>query len=116
MTALNDLTWQQLAEQLPADAIKVGSNGQVIIDTSLVTSTSNTALTELGVVKFFSVLFSAANKAQIAANESQADGEKLTTFNPATIGNAVDGYISLTRSFTCRAELATANIIIGSSN
>lgn len=115
MAALTDLTWQQLADQLPVNAIKIDTNGKVVIDVGIITSTSADTLTSVGVIKFFSLLFTAANKAQIAANESQPDGEKLTAFNPATIGTAVDGYITLTRPFICRSELATATNIIGTN-
>lgn len=118
MAALTDLTWQQLATQLPAGAITISAEpdpGKVIIDVSLVTSTTADALTDAGVVKFFSVLFTAANKAQASANQSQTDGERLTAFSSATIGPAADGYITLTRPFVCRSELATAINIIGTN-
>lgn len=115
MAALTDLTWQHLVEQLPEGAIKVDASGKVIIDVGVVTSRSTNNLTDAGVIKLFSALFSAANKAQIAANESQLDGEKLTAFNPATIGAGSDGYVTLTRTFTCRSELATAMNIIGTN-
>ena len=113
MAALTDLTWQQLAAQLPANAIAVDANGKVVIDGGLVSSSTADALTDPGVVKFFSLLCTAANKAQIVANQAQADGEKLTAFAPATIGTAADGYITLTRPIVCRSELATAVNIIG---
>lgn len=115
MTALADLTWQQLAEQLPLNAVSVGSNGKLIIDVATIINTDSSNLSTAGVVKFFSVMFSAANKAQNAANESQDNGEKLTAFSSATVGSAVDGYIALTRPFVCRAELATATNIIGTN-
>lgn len=114
MAALTDLTWQQLADQLPANAITI-TNGKVTIDTSLVTDKTLDALGDMGVVKFFSVLFTAANKAQAAANEGQDNGEKLAAFSPATIGTATDGFMTLTRPFVCRAELATAVNIIGTN-
>lgn len=116
MAALTDLTWQQLAAQLPAGAISLTEEpAKVIIDVGLINSMSADALSDVGVVKFFSVLFTAANKAQTAANEGQADGEKLAAFSPATIGTAVNGYITLTRPFVCRSELATATNIIGTN-
>lgn len=115
MAAVTDLTWQQLADQLPANAIVIDPNGKVTIDVGTVISINADALTDVGVVKFFSVLFTAANKAQIAANQNQADGERLTAFAPATIGTAVNGYITLTRPFVCRSELATAVNIIGAN-
>lgn len=115
MAVLADLTWQQLAEQLPPNAISVSSNGKLMIDIAAIISAESSSLSTQGVVKFFSIMFSAANKAQTIANESQDNGEKLVAFNPATIGNAVDGYITLTRPFVCRAELATATNIIGTN-
>ena len=112
MAVLADLTWQQLAEQLPSNAISV-SNGKLTIDVAAIINADSSSLSTAGVIKFFSVMFSAANKAQTTANASQDTGEKLAAFSPATVGNAVDGYITLTRPFVCRAELATATNIIG---
>lgn len=114
MAALTDLTWQQVAQQLPADAITV-VDGKVMVDVGTTTGNVIDALTDGGVVKFFSILFSAANKAQIAANQTQDDGEKLTAFSPATIGAAADGFVTLTRPFVCRSELGTATNIIGTN-
>ena len=114
MAVLTDLTWQQLADQLPANAVTI-TNGKVTIDTSLVTDKTVDVLDSTGVVKFFSVLFTAANKAQITANEGQENGEKLTAFSPATIGTAADGFMTLTRPFVCRAELTSAVNIIGTN-
>lgn len=114
MAALTDLTWQQLQDKLPTGTITVVS-GKVVIDVSLVNGATVDALTDSGVVKFFSMLFTAANKAQIDANVTHADGEKLTTFSPATIGTNAGGYITLSRPFVCRSELATAVNIVGSN-
>lgn len=115
MAALTDLTWQQLAAQLPANAINVDAGGKVVIDVGLITDNTTNALTDSGIVKFFSILFTAANKAQTAANTNQADGEKLAAFSAATIGNSANGFITLTRPFVCRSELATATNIIGTN-
>lgn len=114
MAALTDLTWQQVADKLPVGAITV-SAGKVTIDISLITDTTVDSLTDSGVIKFFSVLFTAANKAQTDANVDQVDGERLTAFSPATIGANANGYITLTRPFVCRSELATATNIIGTN-
>lgn len=114
MAALNDLTWQQLQAELPVGAITVVT-GKVVIDTSLITGNTIDAMTDPGVVKFFSMLFTAANKAQSEANLTQVVGEKLAAFKPATIGTGVAGYIPLTRSFVCRSELATATVILGTN-
>lgn len=120
MAALTDLTWQQLAAKLPAGAITivpatVDDPAKVMIDASLAADISAAALTDVGVVKFFSMLFTAANKAQIDANADQVDGEKLAAFSPATIGANANGFITLTRPFVCRSELATATNIIGTN-
>lgn len=115
MAALTDLTWQQLAAQLPANAIAVDASGKVIVDIGVVLGSTADALSDAGVVKFFNVMFSAANKAQLTANTDQIDGEKLAAFNPATIGGNANGYITLTRQFVCRSELATATNIVGSN-
>ena len=114
MAALTDLTWQQLADKLPMGAITVAA-GKVTIDVGLINNSTVDALTDSGVVKFFSLLFTAANKAQTDANAAQTDGEKLNTFSSATIGNNANGYITLSRPFVCRSELATAVNIVGSN-
>lgn len=114
MAALTDLTWQQLADKLPAGSITVAS-GKVTIDVSLAAGITADALTDPGVVKFFSMLFTAANKAQVDANADQVDGERLAAFAPAAIGANANGFITLTRPFVCRSELATATNIIGTN-
>ena len=115
MAILTDLTWQQLATKLPAGAITVGTGGAVTINVALVNSDTVDALTDLGVTKFFSLLFSAANKAQTDANETLETGERLAAFSAASIGANANGYITLTRPFVCRAELATATVIVGTN-
>ena len=114
MAELSDLTWQQLADKLPSGTISI-VNGAVSINVGNVIAATTDTLNNPGVVKFFSLLFTAANKAQTEANAEQADGEKLTAFSPATIGANVDGYITLSRPFICRSELATATNIIGTN-
>lgn len=120
MAALTDLTWQQLASELPVGAIMITpatttEPAKVMVDVSLAADISADVLATTGVVKFFSMMFTAANKAQATANEPQIDGEKLAAFNPATIGANANGYITLTRPFVCRSELATATNIIGTN-
>ena len=115
MAVLTDLTWQQLAAKLPVGAITVGAGGAVAINAALVNGDTVDALTDMGVVKFFSLLFSAANKAQADANVAQEDGEKLSAFSAASIGANANGFITLTRPFICRAELATSTNIVGTN-
>lgn len=114
MAELSDLTWQQLADKLPNGTISI-VDGTVSINVGQVIDATADTLSSPGVVKFFSVLFTAANKAQTEANTEQADGEKLTAFSSATLGTNADGYITLSRPFMCRSELATATNIIGTS-
>lgn len=115
MAAITDLTWQQLSEKLSTNAIKVDSNGKVVIDVSAVCGDSISGLSNQGVIKFFSLLFTAANKAQIDANTESTEGERLSAFAPATIGTNADGYITLSRPFLCKSELSTATNIIGTN-
>lgn len=114
MAVLSDLTWEQLAAKLPTNAISIVS-GAVVINVGLVNGSTVDQITDTGVIKFFSLLFTAANKAQTDVNTSVEDGEKLSAFAPATIGGNSNGYITLTRPFTCRSELATAVNIIGTN-
>jgi hypothetical protein len=114
MAAITDLTWQQVQDKLPAGAITV-VGGAVTINIGLINDSTVNALTDSGVVKFFSMLFTAANKAQTDANVDQIDGEKLAAFSPATIGANANGFITLSRPFICRSELATATTIIGTN-
>lgn len=115
MAALTDLTWQQMADKLPAGAITVTAGGAVVIDVGLVNDAATPALTASGVVKFFSMVFTAANKAQTDANVPQINGEKLAAFNPAVIGANANGFITLTRPFVCKSELSTATNIQGTN-
>ena len=114
MAALTDLTWQQLVSKLPDDAITVVA-GAVTINVGIVNESTVDALTDTGVIKFFSMLFSAANKAQIDANVAQVEGEKLAAFSPATVGANANGFITLTRPFICKSELSTATNIVGTN-
>lgn len=115
MATLKDLNWQQVLEQLPPDSIIIDDTGKAVIDIGAITNKKIDSLLDEGVVKFFNVMFAAANKAQGVANQSLNEEEKLTTFKSAIVGDFVDGFVNLNRSFSCRSELATAANIIGTN-
>lgn len=121
MAAITDLTWQQLLDKLPAGSITVlaaaGSNpAKVQIDVSLAADIAADALTDSGVIKFFSALLNAGASAQATANTGQATGERLAAFTVATSGPTAQGFVPISRTFTARSELATAANIVGPVN
>lgn len=115
MTILKDLNWQQILDELPSESITLDDTGKIIIDVGAVIDRKTDSLSNEGVIKFFNVLFAAANKAQMNINKSLQEEEKLTTFKSAIVGDFVDGFVTLNRSFSCRSELATAANIIGTN-
>lgn len=111
MAAITDLTWQQLADKLPANAVKLDT-GKVIIDVGVLTGTTVDGLTDTGVVKAIAALMSAGFQAQATVNEPQVAGEKLAAFNTPVNGAIASGYVPITRAIVTRAELASATNIV----
>ncbi|MHC5719130.1 MAG: hypothetical protein ACYTX0_45475 [Nostoc sp.] len=90
MTAITDLTWQQLEDASGiTGAIAVvgtGDTAKVMIDVSLITGSHIAALSATGVIDFLIKLREFAAAAQVTANVGQAVGEKLAAFPALTYG------------------------------
>lgn len=91
MTAITDLTWQQLEDAsgiIGAIAVTgVGDAAKVMIDVSLITGVHAGALSAGGVVDFLIKLREFASTAQTTANVGQSAGEKLAAFPALVYGN-----------------------------
>lgn len=125
MPPLTDLTWTQVNSALK---IMLNTNSDLItLDSYGIPSTINVAAiveifpadssdtTSQGVLKFMARLFDACREAQIAANVSQPIGEKLNAFGPPASQVPVGTLIPIVRTLTVRADLASANRIIGTN-
>lgn len=112
----NDLTFQQLADQLSANAVVVsdGTNplpAGVMIDVSAVTEDAIANLSDMGVVETFLKLLRGAQSAQNAVNSSATVGNRLNAFPNSTFGAPTadeTGAFSatLTASVVARAPLS----------
>ena len=84
MAAITDITWQQLQDAIGVTgAVTVtgtAPNETVMIDVSKVNGDTIQELTAAGVIECLAKLFYAARSAQTAANEGQANGERLNAF------------------------------------
>jgi len=81
----SDLTFQQLADALPAGAVSA-AGGTVTIDLSVVTGDAYAGLSATGVVEVCAKLLRAGQQAQVTANENAAEGESLSAFNVGSLG------------------------------
>jgi hypothetical protein len=90
MTAITDLTWQQLEDASGiSGAIAVegtGDTAKVIIDVGKIIGSGVTALSASGVVDFLIKLREFAAAAQITANVGQSAGERLAAFPSLVYG------------------------------
>ena len=113
----NDLTWQQLSNKCPANAIVV-ANGTVKIDVSLLTGDPIESLSDSGVVEAISKLLAFAEKAQSTINTGLVTPNRLNSFS-STFGNIDDSgdatTITITRFCISKAPI-DSNSIIGTNN
>ena len=112
MTAINDLTFQQMQTELPTGVISVAA-GVLSINLTTLLGSGADAMIDVGVVKALSILLDAAYKAQVLANVGQPIGERLAAFLPPATGAISAGFAPTTRSLVTRAEISTAVNIIG---
>ena len=80
-----DLTFQQLADSLPAGAVSV-DGGDVKINISTLTGDPVADLTSEGVVETIYKLLQGCTAAQATSNETAADGEALAAFGVGSFG------------------------------
>ena len=120
MAAITDLTWQQLETALGANgAIQVSGtapNETVMIDVSKVNGDAVQALTTYGVVEFIAKLFYACRSAQTAANEGQANGERLNAFLNPTQVIQTDQSVLVTQQMQFKLPIAQNLSIVNGPN
>ena len=80
-----DLTFEQIATALPANAVAV-ENGSVVINISALTGDPVAALTDGGVLEAMYKLIQGCTAAQTTVNETAADGEALAAFSVGAFG------------------------------
>lgn len=100
MSALRDLSFLQLSQRLPSNALVLGAagslDGKLCIDIAALTGDAIDELSDTGVVEFVAKLLDAAERAQTAANVNLPVGDRLNAFptsNFSTPLRAEDGVI-----------------------
>jgi hypothetical protein len=111
---IDDLTWQQLQTAIAVNNAITVSGGKVVIDVSLVTGDTIGSLSDKGVIEFCHKLLNAAYKAQTAANQNIATGQRLNSFSQPIFGSiAIDqdgnSRLTITRQVTALVELDQDN-------
>lgn len=120
MTAITDLTWQQLQDALGVTGAVVvtgtAPNETVMIDVSKITGNNISGLTSTGVLEFFAKLFYASLSAQATANTDQPAGEKLNAFlQPATTVQP-GGVVQVTMQTQLRLPVSqNLNVVMGAT-
>ena len=103
-----DLTFQQLADALPAGAIAL-SGDTITFSTKLITGDTATALSNTGVAELMQKLLMACAKAQETVNGALPAGERVNAFPQPTFGtpeqDPIDGLYYTTNVFTCQFQL-----------
>lgn len=119
MTAITDLTWQQLSDAFGGGSqVFLGEDPQgnigVLISVAATNQTSDAGLASSGVVKFLMRLRDAAANAQAAANAAEGVTETLAAFPPATTeGNIADGYVVQKGEIRAAIAVASATTVVG---
>lgn len=116
MTAITDLSWQQLetASGLNNLIILDSANGLTLRLSALTTAAVSTK-NDKGVVQALYKLRELAALAQITANQSAVIGERLAAFPQASTGTAVNGYVLTSGLIITKTPLQT-NGILGANN
>lgn len=119
MAAITDLTFSQLSDALGiSGAVYVAEDpvGNITVQLSIsaINDESINSPANFGVVKFLTRLREACHKAQMTANQGQAEGEHLDAFPAATsTGAVVDGYVQQAGMVKSKIAVATATQIVG---
>jgi hypothetical protein len=110
-----DLTWAELVAAMAPNSVFVDASRGVCINVSLVSgeTTNISTLTATGVIEFAYKLLDAANRAQVAKNNSLPAGSKLNSFGDAvwstpTTNGTVTARHSVSAVFTVSTATATA--------
>jgi hypothetical protein len=111
MPAKTDLSFAELAAELPAGAVTYAAGtSDILISVKAVTGDTYAALTDEGVAEALFKIRAAATDAQETVNAAQADGEKLAAFPDFSYGTPVDGKITVSQVSTFVLPLATSTI------
>jgi hypothetical protein len=111
-----DLTWANLASNLPPGAIAI-VNGKVMIDPGIILNKPITDINSTGVVACAFEIFKAGNKAQAGVNAANdVIGNRIQVFsNPQPGGVATDKngdyYIPFTAQLNVRIPIVNAQVI-----
>lgn len=111
MATIDDLTWQQLADALPANSITF-SNGSPVINIKAVTGDTYTDLNSSGVVEAFYKLREAAGSAQNTVNASLTETDvPLSAFPDYSYGVPLEtGKVPVSQLTQVFLTLDTSNI------
>ena len=118
----NDLTFQQLADNAPADAVQVSDgttalSSGVYINVSNLTGDSIQALSDAGVVETMIKAVRAAQAAQTSVNANVSPGQQLNAFPPSSFGtptqdaNTGQFFAQITAAVTGRAPLSVDDTV-----
>lgn len=119
MTAITDLSWQQLAAVLGGNSkVFLGEdpdgNIGVLISVSSVNGEAAASTNATGVVKCLMRHLAAASSAQSLANEVEGVTEKLAAFPAATTeGAIVNGYVVQKGEIKAAIGVASATQVVG---
>ncbi len=109
MTAVTDLTWQQLETASGLSLISSDASG-LVIKISALTGSDTTNKETSGVIEALFKLRNFAAQAQESINDGQAIGERLASFPPSTSGTAVDGYVLQSGQIVVKTPLSTTGL------
>lgn len=121
MSAVTDLSWQQIADALGSNSkIFIGEdpdgNIGVLISVAAINGELTTSMNSLGVVKFLSRLRDGAAEAQVDANGKEGVTQPLTAF-PAAIAstNVENGYVTQTGTINAAIKVNSATVVVGTT-
>jgi hypothetical protein len=111
---MNDLTWAELLAALVPNSVFVDGTRGVCLDVSKISGESPilNQLTNTGVIEFAYKLLDAANRAQIAKNNTLPTGSKLNAFSdPAWSTPTSTGTVVARHSVSAQFTVSTATAI-----
>ncbi|MGL5874222.1 MAG: hypothetical protein ACRC2R_17945 [Xenococcaceae cyanobacterium] len=97
---MTEITWQQLQEKINVPNAIAISNGQVVINPSLVTGDPYPDLSSGGVIEFVYKLMGFCQKAQAQINSNATSGNRLTSFSATSFGSVQEGTAKTTATAT----------------
>lgn len=119
MTAITDLSWQQIADALGSNSkIFLGEdpdgNIGVLISVAGVNGEGATGMNTAGVVKCLTRLRDAAATAQVAANAAEGVTQPLAAFPAASAStNVENGYVTQSGTINAAIKVNSATEVVG---